>query len=378
MTPLPLTTSPSPPSASASRPIKVFYLTGHLGTGGSEVHLLRLVQGLDKTRIPCEVVVLWSDGIFHPSMVKTGIPIHDLRLGPGPMNFLAGTMRLRALIRKHKPDVLHSYSFTCNLMATLAAKPGRSPKLVTTRRGNEFVRRRHVVYRLTNPLVDRVVCVSKATERFSRKTEGLARPQSVVVPNGLDLTPFLALRRHTGPIRALGTVGRLRAVKGTDLLVDAWKSLQLPNLGLRIAGPAYQDWGYRFLQQHTDTPGLEFVDAVLDVPAFLSSIDLFVLPSRSEGMSNALIEAMAAGLPIVATDVGGNRETLGDGAAGLLVPPKAGAIAEAIQRLIDHPEEAQVLGARARERAVREYALETMIGRYEAFYEQLTHEPGAG
>lgn len=368
----------SPSMGDRHRSVRVAFLTGHLGTGGSEIHLIRLVKGLDQRRFPTEVIVLWTDGLWHQSMVESGVKIHDLHMTLGLSALITGARRLRSILQERRPDVLHTYGYVCNLLGTAATVGLPGIKLVTTRRGNEFARRRQIAYRAMNRAAARVVSVSEATERFAMQTEGLNAKRSLVIPNGLDLTPLLAVPRARTGLQTMGTVGRIRPVKGTDLLVDAYRELGRPDVPLRIAGPAYQSWGEQFVAQHQDIPGLEFLDAVVDIPRFLGEIDLFILPSRSEGMSNALIEAMAAGLPIIATNVGGNRETLGDGAAGILVRPDARELAEAMRHLLTHPEEAQALGRRARERAAREYGLSTMIERYERFYEELVlGDPGA-
>ena len=361
-----------------SRPIRIAYLTGRLGIGGSEVHLARLVLGLHRTSYPTDVVVCHRGGVFEDRVIGAGVPVRDLDIGAGYSGFLRAIFALRRFLAETQPDILQTYGFTCDLLGTLAIAPWSRTRLLTTRRGNEPNRRRQRLYSMMNYVARRVLCVSEAARDHARRTEHLSGEQGLVIPNGLELSPYLAVPRVERPLRVIGTVGRLRHVKGSDLLLDAFSKIRRPDRLLRIAGPIFEDesltreaWGKQLYDAHKSDAQVEFVGEIHDIPEFHGGIDIFVLPSRSEGMSNALIEAMAAGLPIVATRAGGNPETLGDGEAGMLVEPDADAIASAITHLIDHPEEARALGARARLRAQREYSLETMVFRYERFYQSL-------
>ncbi|MFN8548679.1 MAG: glycosyltransferase [Candidatus Eisenbacteria bacterium] len=371
------------PPSRAERPVRLVYLTGKLGIGGSEVHLARLVLGLDRRRFPAEVIVCHAGGVFEERVIAAGVPVHDINVGQGYPGIVRGVLDVRRILGQVRPQLFQTYGFTCDLLGTLAVSPWSQTKLVTTRRGNEGNRKRQLLYGLMNRVARQVLCVSEAARAHAERTEGLDSRRAEVIPNGLDLDPYLAVSRPARPVRVLGTVGRLRKIKGSDLLLDAFSRLNHPELTLRIAGPIFEDetltrelWGKQLYDAHKDNPRVDFVGEIHDIPDFHGAIDLFILPSRSEGMSNALIEAMASGLPIIATNVGGNPETLGHGEAGLLVEPNAGAIAAAITRLMEHPEEARALGLRARERAVREYRLETMVRRYEQLYQRLLHGTG--
>lgn len=366
-----------------TRPVKVVYLTGKLGIGGSEVHLARLVLGLDRKQHPAEVIVCHAGGVYEERVLRAGVPVHDIDVQSGYQGILRAVAGIRRVLDRVRPDVLQTYGFTCDLLGSLAVLPRSRVKLITTRRGNEPNRKRQRLYGWMNYVAHTVLCVSEAAQEHARGTEGRHPRRSLVIPNGLDLTPYLAIERPARPLRTIGTVGRLRKVKGSDLLLEAFSRLQSGDLTLRMAGPIFEDetltrevWGKQLYDSRKDDRGVEFTGEIHDIPDFHASLDIFVLPSRSEGMSNALIEAMAAGLPIVATAVGGNPETLGYGEAGLLVKPEPGAIAEAIQSLLRDPDQARELGRRARERALREYSLETMVRRYQQFYQSLA-QPSA-
>jgi glycosyltransferase involved in cell wall biosynthesis len=280
--------------------------------------------------------------------------------------------RMRRAIRRIGPDVVQAYGYPADVIAGACAAGLRGVRVITTRRGNEVRPRRHLYYRLTNHIVDLVACVSEASARHSRDTEGLPPEKTVVIPNGIDLSRYGPRERPVTPIRSIGTVQRLRHVKGIDLLLDAYSSLPEDRPVLRIAGPADTSYGEEIVARYQNCPGVEFLGEVTNIPQFLAEIDLFVLPSRSEGMSNALLEALAMALPIVATDVGGNTEVLAGGEAGVLVEPTVEALAAGLQLLCQSPELAAGYARRARERAVAEYDVDVMIRRYEELYARLT------
>ena len=193
----------------------------------------------------------------------------------------------------------------------------------------------------------------------------------MIIPNGIDLSTHPDPPPVPAAIRTVGTLGRFERVKGTDLLLEAFRGLGRPDLTLRLGGVSRTPWFDGIRSRYQGLSGVEFPGEIVDVPGFMGSLDLFVLPSRSEGMSNALLEAMAARRPIVATDVGANREVLADGEAGLLVAPDGEAIAEGMRSLVDDPARAAHLAQAARARGEVEYSLEHLVARYESLYEEL-------
>lgn len=356
-------------TAHPTRPLHVLYLTGNLGTGGSEVHVARLSTGLDPSTIRPSILLLRaSPGHLLDVVREAGVPVHDLGLRAGKRRIASSMLRLRAAIRGIAPDVVHTYGYPCDVWAPLVAP--RDTPVVTTRRGRQPYPRRRLMYRMTNPLCASVLCVSEAMREFAMRTDGLTRERSRVIPNGVDVGRFSA-RPRRGPGRVIGTHGRIAPVKGTDLLLDAFRRLGRRDLELRVAGPPAGEWGERLVASHRSTPGVTFLGDVADPASFLDDLDVYVLPSRSEGMSMALLEAMAAGLPIVATDVDSNGEVLERGRAGRLAAPDADALAAALTALLDAPDAAAELAARARRRAEREYDVRVMIRRYERFYRDL-------
>lgn len=358
------------------RPVHVLYFTGNLAAGGSENHLTHLLTRMDRRRVRPELMLsrISADRTLIDRVTAAGVPVHDLGNLPGKRRVPAAMLRAGRMIRRIRPDVVQSYGYPCDIYAPLLAWPHRGIRVVTTRRGNQSIGRRWTLYRLTGPLTDRVICVSDSAREFAERTQGLSRRRSVVIPNGVDATRFHPPAEPRSQPVLLGTHGRIKPIKGTDLLLEAIERLEDRGPQLRLAGPVNDRYGTELRERHTRTDRIEFVGEPDDIPGFLRSLDLYVLPSRSEGMSMALLEAMATGLPIVATDVGSNRAVLADGEAGLLVRPDPGSIADGIAALLDAPDRAAALGRAARRRVEAEFSLDRMVRRFESFYETLVPE----
>jgi len=376
------------------RPIPAVLVTGSLGPGGTELAVIAHARGLAaRGRVAPRVVVLGEGGDRAVRLREEGIPVEELRVPPGRLRSPAGLVRLarlRRLVRELAGPVVHTFLFDADVYGMLAALLGSPGAIVTTRRAIKRNRPHHLrLYRLTNPLVDRIVCNSEEVRRFTLAAERADPSRVEVIVNGIDVDRFAGGDRR-GARAALGVepgetlvgaVGTIREVKGQRVLLEAMLPLLggMPGLRLVLAGDrrgAYAEEVAREAARAGLGERVLMPGPVDDVPGLLAALDLFVLPSLSEGMSNALLEAMAAGLPIVATRVGGNAEALAEGDAGVLVPPgDPGELREAIAGLLADRGRAARLAGRARERARTEYSLERMLERTEALYAGLVGRP---
>ncbi len=255
----------------------------------------------------------------------------------------------------------------------------------------------HLQRRLLRPLIHRHVALSTEIRRYLEDRIGVPTRAISQICNGVDVERFAptrqpGTRRRTGPVAerfpeddlfVVGTVGRLSPVKHQRLLVDAFARTvtmlatlapaSAGRLRLVIAGDGpdraaleaqVRDAG---IADRTWMPGSRD-----DVPALMADLDLFVLPSLAEGISNTILEAMACGLPVVATRVGGNADLVDDGATGTLVPSDdAVAMATALRGYATSPTRVESHGRAARERAVQRFSIETMVARYADLYDSL-------
>jgi sugar transferase (PEP-CTERM/EpsH1 system associated) len=248
-------------------------------------------------------------------------------------------------------------------------------------RKNEWNRRLHA------PLVHRFVALSKHQERYLAERVGIAPRRITQIYNGVDVERFrprdAATTSAATPNDAsrpfvIGTVGRMQEVKDPLNLVEAFLHLRRarPDLAPRVRLVLVGEGSLRGavaerLREGGAQDAARLAGAREDVAEQLRALDLFALPSKAEGISNTILEAMATGLPVVATRVGGNPELVLEGATGLLVPPSDPAsLAGALARYAENPALAAAHGAAGRERAVAEFSLDRMVARYAALYDE--------
>ncbi len=354
----------------------------NLERGGLERMVIDLALAQQRAGHKVRVACLFQRGALADELASTGIAV--TACGKRPGLDLAALARLRRWLRAQAGAVLHTHNAAAHYHAVLAATGLRFARIVNTRHGmGAPAGRRERLYRWTMPRTDVVATVCEAA-RSDAVARGL-RPREAIVAaaNGIRVQAFAqsseAARATLGSLlgfepgtQLIGTVGRLNPVKDHATLLRAFAQVQasLPRAALVVVGDGALRGELQALAATLGiAPRVRFLGDRGDVQRLLVGFDVFVLASRSEGYSMALLEACAAGLPIVATDVGGNREIVADGRNGLLVPSTdAGALANALHALLADPPRAQAMGRAGVEWARREATLEAMAARYERLY----------
>jgi len=357
------------------------------GTGGAEQNLLNILRFLPQDRFRCTVVTFKADPYWsgfqdfpcpwwHFPLVRT----YD-------WNALRVAWRLRQLIRDQQVDIVHTFFETSDLWGGIVAKLSGAPVLVSSRRDMGILRnwKHRLAYRMASPLFDLVLTVSDEVRAFCIRQDHLAPEKVLTLYNAIEIERFPqaadagALRVSLGLDGAshlICTVGNLRWVKGMDILIRAAKRVceEFPRAMFLVVG-GFQDFPYfQELQVLTQSLGLRenmrFLGASRDVASFLKMSDVFCLASRSEGFSNALLEAMACNLPCVATNVGGNAEAIEDGRSGFLVNSgDVDALADRILTLLRQPERAREMGRESRRIVEARFTMPTMISRLVELYD---------
>lgn len=364
--------------------LRIVHVVESLDVGGLEHMVVAMAKAQKRQGHDVRIVCLWHRGELAGQASQAGIEVLCCDKGPG-MDWRA-IGRLRALVRAARADVLHTHNAMAHYHAVLAAIGLGVGTVLSTRHGNGAkspTDRLERLYKWSMWGTDFAVAVSQAGCDHFVGAGIIPRAKARVVRNGIDLSAFVprtdqragALRAELGlPADALtfGTVGRLNEVKRqVDLLratrtrLDAGDHICLILVG---DGPLRAD-----LEQERERLGLQAHVRLLgtrsDVPALLAAMDVFVLCSRTEGYSLALVEACAAGLPIIATDVGGNKEIVAHGVNGLIVPPAAPEqLAAAMATLCGDAAMRQAFGAASLDFAAREGTLEAMCRAYDALY----------
>ena len=226
-------------------------------------------------------------------------------------------------------------------------------------------------------LPDTVFAVSEQVRRHCIDIDRIDPARVQTIYNGLDLADW---NTPSGPAKTedkaiITTVGNIRRVKGHDVLIKAAATIvqNFPNVSFSIAGDVLEPDYFQELQGLVRDLNLSshfhFLGGVANLREHLSSSDIFVLPSRSEGFSNAIVEAMAASLPVVATNVGGNAEAVVDGVTGFIVSTDdPAALSAAITRLISNPSQAQTMGEAGRNLVIEKFTTKAMMGKITACY----------
>ena len=374
----------------SARPLRLLFVVGNFVAGGAERHLLELWSRIDRDRFQVEIACLRREGQFLPAVEALGWPLHDLHVGGrlyGPAG-LAGLARLMRIVQRGRPDVIHGYLFGPNLLAVLAGRALGVPVVAAAKRNVDAFEtpRQAAVQRFVHRHATHVTAVSEAVAE-TVTAMGVPRERVTVIPNGVDLARFgvsgdrAALGAEDGtPL--IGSVGCLAPRKDYATLLEALAILAERGVAYRAAlvgeGPERAA-----LEQQLGARGLTGRVRLLgerdDVERLLPAMDVFVLSSREEGIPNALLEAMAAGRPSVATAVGGTPEVMRDGETGWLVPPASPrALAGALEEAIGNPTEARRRGEAARRWVAERLGIDSMVRAHQAFYERAVGEAASG
>lgn len=391
-----LASSTLEPTAAGERKIKLLEFLVGFAFGGTERQFSYLVRGLDP-RFELHTGCFKSLGTFLAEVRQRGVSLVEYKINcMYSHKTLRELLRLAAYIRRSGIDIVHSYGFYSNVFAIPAARLAGAPVVVASIRdmGDVWTPLQKRAQRLACRLADCVLVNSEAV-RQRLVSEGYEPAKIAVIRNGISLPGGSArsggssLRRELGlpaQARLVAVLSVLRPLKGIEYFLQAAEvvSRRFPDAVFLVVGDSalrregseevVGDSAYRGkLESHARRLSLNgrviFTGFRPDGPELLSELAVSVLPSLTEGFSNVLLESMAAGVPVVATRVGGNPEAVDDGITGLLVPPRDGeALAEAICRLLDNPELASRLGQAARRRVAERFSVEAMVRATEKLY----------
>ena len=354
-----------------------------LDVGGLENGLVNIVND-DVAGIRHAIICLTRAGSLR---ARVGRGVEVFEVGKRPGHDVRAFVRLTRLFRQLGSDVVHSRNWG-TVDAVIAARLAGVPAVVHGEHGYDSAdpegrsRWKRGVRRVCGGLIDRFVVVSDDLHRWLTGRVGISEGKVVKIANGVDTQRFApgegaTVRRELGvPTDALvvGTVGRLEAVKNQASLIQAFATLAAthPEMVLVIAGDGRCRTSLEDLARRSNVSArVRFLGERGDVPRLLRAMDVFVLPSVAEGMSNTLLEAMASGLPIVATRVGGSPEVVADGVNGFLVDSLPGALAAAIEGYVEKPQVMRQHGVASRRRATELFTLERMRSAYAGLYRQL-------
>ena len=364
--------------------ITIMHVLFRFSIGGLENGMVNLINGLDRSRYRHVIVCLADyNAAFLERVEVPDIEIHALDKRPG--QDLRVWWRMWRLLRTVRPDILHTRNFSTlelQLLGCLAGVHGRVhgehgwdvQDLDGSRRKYRLARR------LFGHCVQRFIALSRDLERYLLRDVGIRADKLVQIYNGVDTERFVsAVARNPAATIVVGTVGRMKAVKNQTLLCQAFVALleRRPDLvgGVRLKligdGPLRQDCA-ELVAAAQRQDWVEFAGDSAQVAEQMRGLDVFVLPSLAEGISNTILEAMASSLPVIATAVGGNVELVVDGESGSLVASgDVAALSAAIERYVDDAALRVRHGAYGRQLVETRYSLPRMLASYDEVYRGL-------
>jgi len=365
----------------AGRP-RVLHVVDTLAAGGVELTLLRLIERTGE-RFDHFVCCIRDRGTCVERFEAAGARLAFV--GKLPRHDWGVPWRIAKVCRAVRPHIVHTRNWG-TIEGAVAARLSRVPVVIHGEHGGDAYNaarpaRRDRFRRLVFPFLDRVVVVSRQLERWLLDDLGVSPRQTVLIPNGVDADHFRPradrdrLRRARGyePTQVLiGAVGRLRAVKDYPGLLAAFETVRRRQAAARLVivgdGPEHARLNAEINRRNL-RDAVRLAGHQDNVSEWLAAMDLFVQASLMEGTSNALLEAMAVGLPAIATRVGGNPEVVIDGVTGRLVPlDDTAALAAAVEFYIREEAVRRQHGAAGRERVARMYAVASMIDAYTRLY----------
>ncbi len=374
------------------RPIKVLFLTDKVTFGGTPVQMVELAVNLDRKKFAPHFIALSEvEPEMRERLQKSEIPCEAV----GETNWtqlraVASVRQLRAKIRKIQPDIIHAFLPTSNVLAALVGRVPGVKAVISSHRDLGGFDGKQIVK--LNDFADRrwadcVTANSAAVRNAACERTGLDKDQIKIMYNGVNVERILAADRGMAKRKEIGLalddvvvamIANIREAKGHIFAIEAFNRIaeKFPHARLLLLGYSADEKLHEKLKQTVARAGNEsrvkFLGSRKDALEILHASDVLVAPSLSEGFSNTILEAMAAGKPVAASNVGGNKEQVVDQETGFLTPPsEVDSLADALGKLLASSELRAKMGAAGRERVEAHFTIQKAVERHETLYAQL-------
>jgi L-malate glycosyltransferase len=371
--------------------IRILKFLSNFLIGGTERQFVHVANGLDPSRFAVDIACFRRQGPLLESL-RADMPVHTYPTDGGFYTWrsIASQVSLLRDIRHRRYEIVHTYGWYPNVFAVPASRLALRPAVIASIRdaGAYMTPAKIRALKFACRLADCILANSDAGKNWL-VDQGVNERKIEVIRNGIVVPNRPVQKEHFSPVRRefcippataiCACIGRLVSGKGIDfylraarILADRGRHVRFLMIGAHSSERGYQSDMEVLARQLSIEHRVIFTGQRQDVTEILRDVDLVVHPSLTEGLSNVILEAMAAGIPVVATRVGGNPELVQDGRTGFLVPPEnAEAIADAICRLLDQPPMAQAFGEAARQRVIDEFSIERMLSKTENLYFRL-------
>jgi glycosyltransferase involved in cell wall biosynthesis len=365
--------------------IKILYLTTSSIISGAEKVILTLVKDINHSLFNIEVCTLSPKGALHEELDKLKVKNYNLGLENGLYTPIA-VYRLYRLLKKERYDILNTLLFHASVIGIFIGKIVKVPYIIESRHYSDLMykynlRLRQLLDRITSKRFNGIIAVSNAAKEVLTNYEKVDTNKITVIYNGINIDIFkFIIKQREQTRKALGIedkivlsyTAHLRPEKGHKYLLEAISEIkdQYTNVVLLLMGDGVLRSDLDALTRQLNIEDkVRFLGYRKDIPALLSAADIYVHTSVVEGFGIAIIEAMAIGLPVVATNVGGIPEIITNGENGILVPPEnPQALAKAIVDLIEHPEKRKILAEKGKQHVKANFTYQIMVKEYMQVY----------
>ena len=360
----------------------VIHLVEDMNVGGLEEVVATIAKNVDKHKYKVIIWCMVRGGEIADELKKNWIDIRILGITNyyNPINIL----KLTFLLKSYKPTIIHTHTYFTNTIGRIAAIAARIPTIITHVHNTywHYKARHRIIERLLSKYTDKVICCSNAVKNFVLQKERIAESKVETIYYGIVVDKFTKRNEIKRPRRNIGinerdliitTVASLTDKKGHKYALRAIREISrvINNIKYLIVGdgPLKETLMQMVIELEIDE-NVIFAGKRRDVSDLLNITDIFLLPSIIEGFGIALIEAMAASVPIVATNVGGVSEIIIDGTNGILVPPRDWVeITYALSALLTNSKKAQEIGTAGHLTCIKKFYLDQMINKIEELYE---------
>ncbi len=361
---------------------RVLQLVEDLKIGGLERVIANIAEGLNKEKYKVSIWCLAYGGEIANELIDKEVDVKVL--GIYSYYNLVNILRLAILFKIHQPYILHTHGYFASTMGRIAGKIAGVPIIITHVHSTYwgYNKRNLFIERILALFTYKIICVSNAVKNFVLNYEKISRDKVIVIYNGIGFSQFSIGQGNPAPTipisadkKIVGTVASLTPHKGHKYLIESAKEVldNFPNVYFLVVGdgPLRKSLEEQVTLLNISS-NITFTGIRNDIFNLLSTFDIFVLPSlEREGLPISTIEAMASGLPIVATNIGGIPEVVQDGMNGFLVPPRdSHALATRIIELLKDKEKVEKMGAVGRGIFKQKFTSQTMVQEIERLYEE--------
>jgi len=366
-----------------NRKINILHLLLSLKVGGLENVVYNLVGNLDRTIFNVSVCCIDEFGELEHNLRDLNIYLALLKRKEQGIDWLL-SLKLARLLKEKHIDIIHTHNFSPNFYGSIAGRLSGVSKIITTQHNKrffeEFNKKRLLVFRTLYYLNHKIVFVSKDAKDLAIKTINIPSRKVTVIHNGIDVNRFRPKVKDKALLNEfrikdefiIGTVGRLSKEKNIVTVLKAFKQVlkKKNNIKLLIVGDGSEK---ATLVKESSRLNIDsqviFAGYREDIPDLLNIMDIFVMPSLTEGISLTLLEAMATEKPVIVTKVGGNVEIIDDGYSGIFVKPgDIEGIVDKLNDLFSDPLKKRQIAFNARQKVLKDFSLESMVNKYTSLY----------